>query len=560
MDPTSGATNHSATGIQPKEAEKKVPELPEEANWGIRSVKKSKARKIKGLRTKYRKIKPAGSRIRKARTIAAKATLRAAQTSAKAIKHSRVLSSAEFLKAAGNPPRPNKQMVHLCVMLDKYNKEVASPESQLAPAEKVLRTLEIRQATQDFADRQISDSMKFYRRSSQARKRLLATNAVSNQLEVLLPRLISQDKAKCSKEMCTFFCEDIKINRGDYFKQFYRQPKLLKTVISHMELADLTHLATTHGAKRTETHPAHVNLIASAAYTAISQLSSEEMKEQQERYNREYTKYPEEAHVSGDLPYDQSKKFCELMNIFFDRNAELTEMGQVAHQAYKDGHLTMNMLDELMEQKSTVVAMSIVDEGVAEQIAGRIDPDLVKSLHTTQLMSQITPDTDDPEYLLWLSKVNQFQALLEGGAPDSPQEYSDFVHTWDQLRFKAIPAYNASHKKDNLVELDTHMSRELAKVTPTMMSELEDAAGDPVAVGKLLAKTRWRKVPDDFSFPAAISKARKGDNEALADKLKLLATQDCLFRFFEARAEVELPGIPLRRKSFGSPPRNGNHR
>ena len=101
------------------------------------------------------------------------------------------------------------------------------------------------------------------------------------------------------------------------------------------------------------------------------------------------------------------------MNTFFDKNAELTEMGQIAHQAHKDGHLTMNMLDELMEQKSTVLAMSIVDEGVAERISRQIDHDLVRSLHVSQRLEQFTPDTEDPEYLLWLSKVNQFHALLE---------------------------------------------------------------------------------------------------------------------------------------------------
>ena len=163
-------------------------------------------------------------------------------------------------------------------MLDKYNKEVASPDSNLAPAEKVLRTLELRQAAQDYADQKTTDGKKFYKRSSHARSRLLGTNAVINQLDLLLPRLINQDKAKFSKEMCTFFCEDIQLNKGDFFKQFYRHPKQLRTVISHMELAELTQLALTHSKKRTETNPEHVSLVASAVFSAISELSSSEIK------------------------------------------------------------------------------------------------------------------------------------------------------------------------------------------------------------------------------------------------------------------------------------------
>ena len=104
------------------------------------------------------------------------------------------------------------------------------------------------------------------------------------------------------------------------------------------------------------------------------------------------------------------------------------------------------------------------------------------------------------------------------------------------------------------------MSRELGKVTPAMMTELDSVAGDPVAVGKLLQKMKWRKAPDHFNFPAAVTKARKEGNDKLADELKLMATRDCLFRFFEAQAGVELPGIPVRRKSPGKAPGSSQYR
>lgn len=542
---------------------------PEPGKWRSRGVHKKAGRKIQGLRkkSKYRRPKSSASRLSSARRVAAKSILGTARISTQAVREKRVFSSRELLNALGNPLRKSKALTLLCKRLDQFNREVASSESTLSSSDKALKALKLREEIQAYCDKKASRRAKKSNITSKANRKLRVTHAVANQADLLLTSFTKEDKAASSKAICQILCDDIKTNDGQRLKKLYAEPALLKKVLGHMAFAELFHLMQVQGSSRQNeapvvsiTEPKQIRALASICYQAVNQLSSEELRQEQQRYYNEHTSYgegtefPRIVTVSGDLAYDRSAISTELLNNATDSYDDLSAVGIIIHQAYKDGQLSMDKLDELTEQKTRL----IMGNEHFDQMAETLDPKLVGSLncYKNYLNPPKGANESDAEHernldhkkTLWLGKALQFQAMLAGDTEGKDKKYRDFIHTWDRLRFEHKPEYNDRHKKDNLVDWVPDTSRELAKITPDFLAELQQNREEPSAIKQQLEKAGWRKAPDEADFKALIKKAESTSKERVAQRTKQ-AVHDCLFRFFEKETETTIPVIPPRPKT-----------
>ena len=140
--------------------------------------------------------------------------------------------------------------------------------------------------------------------------------------------------------------------------------------------------------------------------------------------------------------------------------------------------------------------------------------------------------------------------MLKGDIEGKDTGFQTFVRCWDEIRFQAMPAYNLRHDKDSLVETNGALSKELAKVSPEFLDELDRAKGDEKQAQRLLQKIDLRKAPDKLEFKVALQMANKTGNAPRKERLRQMACQDFLYRYFEQRAGVEIPVIPPKPESL----------
>ncbi|OED43831.1 hypothetical protein ACH42_08975 [Endozoicomonas sp. (ex Bugula neritina AB1)] len=555
------------------------PQEPElKTTWKNRFARKKNGQKTTGLRELGHNngwLKSLKSRLTPTRIVAAQNTLKTSRTMAKIIHERRIFTSKEFLSAIGNPLHRGKQLIDLCKILDNFNHNVASPNSTLSATEKLTQTLELDKKLHDFVNRKKLSDKGVSKKPQRISIDAAIAHAVMAQLDsVLLSSLLNprQDNTENSTALCQYLCDDITKNNAQRLKKLSSKPELFTTILSQIKLADLNHLAKTQGENMGMTDPKQVRATTTAVGKVVNQLSSEELRVEQQRYYDDYTnmgkssEFPRNVQVTGNIAYDRSAISTEIINHFFNKNEDVTAIGIAMHQIHEDGYLTMDKLDEMTEQKITAMMIAAISEADVEGIsnmANDILPQQVKSLRCYEQLQKARdqlasdkPHTDDPAYILWLGKVCQFQGMLTGDSQGTNEQYHDFIHTWDRLRFEAMPQYNTRHGKDNLVETDPDTSIELAKITPAFLAELDANAGNAEAIKKLLNQKGWQKVSDTINYKEVISRARTTNNKSRIKQLTQSATQDCLFRFFEARGGVDIPAItPRIQKIKTLPPR-----
>ena len=490
---------------------------------------------INGLRKGKKSNQISSLHLFRAKSVKARAQL---HPLAKKTNSRRTLSAKEFCQISGGSPGKDKELGKLCHKLDRFNKEVAAKRSFLSPMEQVLRTLKLRQEVVKYYDHKREHAGLF---STRVKKRMQAADLAIANLDRLLPRFIHRDQTSFSANMAETLCSDLKQDKGRLVSHLFQNPELMERILSNLSYIDLLSFIDQLGLSVSVTDPYQIEALTRATRHVLSKLSSADIKYQREQFLLARGDSGVHVMVTGNDEYDRNYEFSWLMNHALDPTPSPKEMGVALFQAYRQGHLTMNMLDEMSELKAQGFTMELSDPVILKQAVSDIDKDGMKSMQVTQKLGEFDPDSYEPADLLWFSKACQFDFMLKGDYPLPNKRYRDFIKTWDQLRFSAIPDYNTRHGREDLVILDKKMSVELAKISPAWLKKLDFAAGQPDKVARVLAETGWQKVPDGTSFQKLLIDASQIDDKEMKQQMKKLALQDCLYRFCEQRAGVELP-------------------
>ena len=342
--------------------------------------------------------------------------------------------------------------------------------------------------------------------------------------------------------MSAFLHNDLQHNAGKVVTQLLQHPELMEQVLSHFSYPDLLPFLDTFSLSKSITSitPRQVQALTKSCHKVLSKLSSQEIKTHHQAFLQSKGSIESSIIVTGNDEYDRNSEFSWLMNYALDLTPTPREMGIAVYQAYRQKHLTMNMLDEMTELKALGLTMAFTDPSTMAQAAANIDMEAMKSMHVAKQVENIDLAQPKTKDVLWLSKACQFEYLLNGDQSRPDTRYRDFIKCWEKLRFDFIPSYNQEHKKDSLVELNKNMSIELANISPAWLKRLDAASGSPQQVATILAETRWQKMPDSTDFNALYNEASTLDDRELKAQIKKTATQDCLYRYFERRAGVEL--------------------
>ena len=379
----------------------------------------------------------------------------------------------------------------------------------------------------------------------------MAAHQLLGQLQLVLVNQTESDRTAYSKDCCRMLCDDIEHQGAELLSELYLHPGVLEGMLSTMAYSDLLRFAEAHGTGNIEvTDPTQIQILANSAWKVIKKLSSDEIKQHFQNFKAGQGDNTSEVEVTGDPAYDRSREFCAVMNQLLTANTTAIELGIALHQSHENGHLTMNMLDELMELKASMMGREFADQATADTAVAGMNKKTLRKMYVAKELQTFKPDCDNPVDVLWLGRINMFDSMLKGDIKGKNKSFRNFVRCWDEIRYRAMPAYNAHHKKDSLVETDGTFSKELGKVSPQLLDQLDQAKGDTEQVQVILKKMGLRKAPDKLSFTDAIREADKSDNPLRKQRLKHLAAQDCLYRYFEQRAGVEIPLIPPKPESL----------
>ena len=555
MDSVDGSNSKPPVQDLDSKRPEKKPEAPVSGRHKFRKVEKMSGEATSGLKSTRRKKKPhsrAFERLRaKVKPATAASQLKASQLNAVAVSQSRTFSSKELFAAAGAQLHQGKSLKALGKTLDKYNAEVLSPNSKLTQAEKVIKTMQLRAEANAFLARKEHELDQFFKRHSQSKQRIMATHQLLGQVELLTRKQIDSDRTTFSQACCKLLCNDMREHSADLVCELYQRPGALGGLLAEMEYSDVLRFAEAHAKAQIEvTDPDHIKALAQGVWLSLHKMSSEEIKHHVDAFNAERNDLGAKLNVSGNPAYDRGREFCTAMNILLTANNKVTELGVALHQSHIDGHLTMNMLDELVEEKANMAGRSFAEQAEADKAAAGLDQERMREMHVAKHLQSFKPDADEPVDVMWLGKMNQFDAMLKGDISGKDDEFQDFVRCWDEIRFRAMPDYNERHEKDGLVETNGVMSKELAKISPTLLRELDQAKGDTEQVRVLLKEAGLRKAPDKLEFKVAMKVADQSGNTLRKERLKHIAAQDCLYRYFEERAGVEIPVIPPKSQSL----------
>lgn len=558
MDSMDGASSKPPVqDIAPKPSEQE-PDKPVSGAHKFRKVKKvASSEPTSGLKGSKRKRRPESRAFEQLRAKIKPATtatqIKASELNALAVSESRVFSKKELFAAAGAEFGQGKTLRALGKMLDKYNAEVVSPNCKLTPAEKTIKTLKLREEARDFLARKEHELTRPFKLHAQSKQRIMATHQLLGQIEVLFHQQAGSDKAAYSQDCCELLCDDIENNRSELLISLYQQPGVLEDMIGEMEYSDVLHFGEAQARARVEiSEPDHIRALSKGVRKVLQRMSSDDIKHHVDTFNEERGGIPQKISVTGNRAYDRGREYCTTMNILLATNETVTELGVALHQSYVDGHLMLNMVDELTEEKTNTMVRGFDTQPQVDEAAAGISKKAMKEMHVTQQLPELKPDVKKRPDVLWLSKICQFDAMLKGDTTGKDDGFRNFVRCWDEIRFKAIPAYNQRHNKDGLVHTDGSLSKELAKISPAFLEELDSAKGNEEQVRVLLKKTGLYKAPDKLEFKAAMKMADQSDNPLRKARLRHIACQDCLYRYFEQRAGVEIPLIPPKPESLRS--------
>lgn len=536
---------HTTEQNQPVTAETPSPEKACSKRLN-RDISKQDALPTKGLKSDSgRKPKKNFFRsiLAKAKPIK-KTSFSATQITAVATEEGKLLSSDRFYLVSGVKSHPGKHLKALGKELDRFNAEVCSEFSPLSPFEKTMRTMELREKTEAFLERKEQETTRLFKRKGQAQQRIAATKALIKQLDTFLARQPDGDRRTYSKELCDTLCDDIKRNGSKLLLKLSHKPETMEKLIAKMELRDLHRFAEAHGENPGITDPEYIKAMTRACWNVVKDLSSEQMVEQYKLFHQDRQTTFHAIKQSGNSEDDRRTEFTEVMRNLLNSYTGTDEVSTAIYQCYQDGLLTINMLDEWPEGKAVALMMdmSCSQQAVDTEIAG-LDYDLVTSLHASRTIPTLEVNVDDNgEQILTLGKLIALQGLFKADqSGDKNSEYSNFVRTWDQLRYQVIPDYNQYRQQDGLVDMNPTLSRELTRITPKFVSEIDAASKDSREVEAILKRTGWQKAPDSFEFKQQIKQARRGGNTDQVKKLEQLAAQDCLYRYFEQRGLVNIP-------------------
>ena len=492
---------------------------------------------VKGLRKGNRSGKTSNLHLFRTRSVKARAQLNSHPIAQKT-NGRRTLSAKEFCQISGGSPDKDKELASLCLKLDLFNKEIASGKSVLSPTEQVQRTLTLRQEVVKYYEHKRDHSGLF---SFRIKKRMQAADLAIAHLDGLIPRFMRRNPASFSADMAKAMCNDLKQDRGVFVTHLFQNPELMEVILSNFSYVDLMIFMDQLGLTIPLTDSSQIEALTKSTRHVLSQLSSTEIKFQREQFLKARGDSGVHVMVTGNSEYDRNYEFSWLMNHALDPTPSPREMSIAMYQAYRRGHLTMNMLDEMSELKAQGFTMALSDPNTLRQAASHIDKDAMKSMQVVQKLGGFDPNPNSPSDILWFSKICQFDFMLKGDYPLPNKRYRDFIKTWDRLRFSTIPDYNTRHGREDLVILDKKISLELAKISPAWLKKLDYAAGNPGKVAQVLAETGWQKVPDGTRFNKLLIDASQIDDKEMKQQMKKLALQDCLYRFCEQRAGVELP-------------------
>ena len=291
-------------------------------------------------------------------------------------------------------------------MLDKYNAEVLSPDSTLTPVEKFITTLKLREEAKDFLARKEHELTRPFRSRAQSKQRIMATNQLLEQIDVLVQQQTGADRTTFSHDCCKLLCDDIKNNRAELLTGLYQKPGVLEGMMSEMEYSDVLHFAEAQARERIEvSEPGHIQALSKGVRQVLHKMSSDDIKHQVGTFNKDRGGFSEEVNVTGNTDYDRGREYCTAMNILLAANETVTELGIALHQSYADGHLTMNMLDELTEEKANVMVRDFDNQTQVDEAAAGINKQTVGDMHVAKQLPGLKPDANKREDILWLSKI-----------------------------------------------------------------------------------------------------------------------------------------------------------
>lgn len=535
-------------------SEKKTAE-PVTRTHKFRNVKKVAVNEpTSGLKSRKRRRKPQSRAFQQLRAKIQPATtapqIKASELNARAVSESRVFTSEELFAAAGAQNDQENTLKVLGRMLNNYSAEVLSSNSKLASAEKVIITLKLRESARQFLAQKEHELTQPFISQAQSQQRIMATYQLLAQIELQIHQLAGNDRASYSQKCCKLLCHDIKHQGGKLLAELYRQPGVMEGVIGEMEYSDVLRFANAcAGGKIEISDPAQIQALSRGVWQALQRMDSDEIKQQVDSFNFTRGNFSQEISVTGNKTYDQGREYCVVMNRLLSENQTPAELAIALHQSHVDGHLTMNMLDELVEEKANMMSRNFTSQSQADEVVAKLDRKAVATMQVAKTLPNLNPDIDNPGDVLLIGKINQFDSMLKGDKSGKDKEFQAFILCWDEIRFDAMPAYNKRHKRNALVDTDSVMSKELAKISPKFLTSLDGAKGDTDQVRELLKKNDLRKAPDELEFTMAMKMAEQSDNPLRRARLKHIAAQDCLYRYFEQRVGVETPHPPQKTES-----------
>ena len=525
MQPMLPETDDVSKSAHSRRLNRKIRRQKSEPTSGLRS-KSETWEKLKGrLKKAWIKVRPAPSQSYLKNQLAAMQALTA----------ERVFTAEEFSSAAGHPLKARGQLRTLTDMIDRYDSEVASSDSTLSRKEKAIRTLELQVAARKFLATQPKGSIKS---SRQARE---TTESLLRQIDLLLYK----HKADFSGSLRQWLCDDIENHGGEHLQSLYERPELLESIVSSLEYHDLLVFIDTHGKHVTLSEPEHISLMTRAIWQVISQLDSHQLLQHRDAYTTEM-KLPDTRPMTGDISFDRNQELCAVMGALLSEQIDAVELGMAVYQSYQDGHLTMDMLEGMLQHKNLTMPMALADDSaLAEEVYARLDQSALKKMHIGSYLESLSTDRTPKKARFYLYKLNEFDILLKADPSRKDMAYRNFVFCWDDLRNRFMPEYNQRHQKETLVETGGVLSQELAKFTPEMLRQLDKRPVRREAVSHILQQTGWQKSPDHFDFKKALEQAKEIENgnhsKATVEAIKHQAAQDCLFRYCEQRAGITFP-------------------
>ncbi|WP_263322213.1 hypothetical protein [Endozoicomonas sp. Mp262] len=457
-----------------------------------------------------------------------------------AVNEGRLITPEEFYGIAGKPNAIGdveyKQLGKLLQGCQGVFSDVG--KAALPLAEVFAKVLDLREKAQAFVEKYGGR-----RKSDKHNERI---RAVESLLFVIDESVLANKKA--SQVLCDSLGQGAADLTGKrLLKSLFSQPRVFRKLLSTMSLVEL--LTFSNACQRIKQNDCRVaSAFMSGASNALSRLSSAEIKRQYELYLQSTQDENATYSVSDNSSLERNRVLMDIARSFFDGEGTSTDVVAAAlYQSYQDGNLTMSMLDQVSESAAIPFGFVYGDPESAPEALIQLEQDFkdqgMQSLEIGKdffsFLEECRKDPNlllkNPKYAGTFLKIKQSAIMLAGEPGSHNDGYRDFVQEWDKLRFRVMPDYNNAHGKDDLVDTVV-LSLEAFKITPDWLKRLNAAQGNLQEVRSLLNEMGWRKSPDHINFRHQLKVASSEESKG---RVKALACQDCLFRYFAKRAGFE---------------------